>query len=86
MTETMALLARINGFLGMMNENPLEISSENSSSELALLRAIKREYTARLLQQMPRYRALPSEDLIPDALLIALRQREGILQAVESSQ
>lgn len=80
MNKTFELLQMINAFFAMTGEKPLQTSPAGHSSELGLLREVKAAYKARLMAKVPQYESLPSEHLIPDALLAALRQREQELE------
>jgi lysozyme family protein len=79
MTETEKIIQEINGFFKVTGDEELTI--QKCASELELLRTVKEEYKRRLLDKIPKYRALPSETLIPDMFLQALRSRESELEA-----
>ena len=82
MTETDKMAREINEFLRLLGDEPLNAPSPNHpTSELEFLRALKQEYTRRLLQKVPKYRAIKSDELIPDMFLEALRRREAELEA-----
>jgi hypothetical protein len=83
MTETEKMVQEINGLFGMTGDEELKIPK--FESELELLREIKEEYKRRLLEKIPKYRAVPSEALIPDMFLQALRSRENELAAESGS-
>lgn len=80
MNETEQMLDEINGFLRAVGDEPLHLSMQGPLSELDLLRAVRREYTARLRAKVPAYRTLPSDAAIPDLFLQALRSREAELE------
>jgi hypothetical protein len=82
MTETEKMTLEVNGFLRLLGDEPLDVPAASAStSELAFLRQVKEEYTRRLLQKAPKYRALKSDALIPDMFLQALKSREAELEA-----
>lgn len=84
MTETEKMVREMSQFMRLAGDDELSIPEpEPSASELDYLRTVKREYTRRLLQKVPKYRALSliSEALIPDMFLDALRSRETELEA-----
>ncbi len=77
MTETEKMIQEMNGLFRMIGDEELVIPK--CTSELELLRKIKEEYKRRLLEKVPKYKAIPSEALIPDMFLQALRSRENEL-------
>ena len=79
MTETEKMIQEINGLFKLTGDEELTI--QKCTSELELLRTVKEEYKRRLLDKIPKYRAIPSETLIPDMFLQALRSRECELEA-----
>ena len=82
MTETEKMAQEINGFLRMVGDEPVTVPApDHLTSELQFLRTLKQEYTRRLLQKVPKYRAFKSDALIPDMFLDALRRREAELEA-----
>jgi lysozyme family protein len=80
MTETEQIIQEINGIFKLTGDEGVTIPKE-WASELELLRTVKEEYKRRLLDKIPKYRAIPSETLIPDMFLQALRSRESELEA-----
>jgi len=78
MTETEKMIQEINGLFKLTGDEELTI--QKCTSELELLRTVKEEYKRRLLDKIPKYRAIPSETLIPDMFLQALRSRESALE------
>jgi len=78
MTETEIMIQEINGLFKLTGDEELTI--QKCASELELLRTVKEEYKRRLLDKIPKYRAIPSEALIPDMFVQALRSRESELQ------
>ncbi len=84
MTETEKMAREISELMRLAGDDELSIPEPGpSTSELDFLRSVKREYTRRLLEKVPNYRALRSEALIPDLFLEALRSREAELEAAE---
>ena len=82
MTETEKMTLEVNEFLRLLGDEPLNVPAPDApTSELAFLRQVKEEYTRRLLQKVPKYRALKSDALIPDMFLQALKSREAELEA-----
>lgn len=82
MTMTEQMAREMSEFLRLTGDEPLNVLLESGSTpELEFLRALKKEYTRRLLQKMPQYRLLKSEEFIPDMFLDALRRREAELVA-----
>ena len=79
MTETEKMIQEINGLFKLTGDEELTI--QKCTSELELLRTVKEEYKRRLLDKIPKYRAVFSETLIPDMFLQALRSRESELEA-----
>ena len=85
MTETEKMVREINGFFRAMGEDQLAIPKPGEwKTELQLLRKIKGEYRKQLLEKIPRYRLIASEDAIPDMFLQALRKRESKLEGKET--
>jgi hypothetical protein len=81
MTETEKMAREMNDFLCALGDEPLDVPfPDHSTSELQFLRALKQDYTRRLLEKMPQYRKYKSETLIPDMFLDALRRREAELE------
>jgi hypothetical protein len=81
MTKTEKMIEEINGFLAAVGEERLAIPGENDGLlELELLQRAKEEYLKRLRKSVPKYRLLPSA-IIPDAFLIALKNREAELKS-----
>lgn len=80
MNETERMLREINGLLGAMGNKPIQVTLQGPVPELTLLRVVKQEYKARLLDQVPAYRAIPSDAAIPDLFLQALQTREVPLE------
>lgn len=79
MNTTDVLVQRMNGILKMKGQPELqEPPNESYSGELGLLRLIRKTYTARLLENEPRYRNY-SPEKIPDMFLMALKHREAEL-------
>jgi hypothetical protein len=80
MTVTEQMIQEINSFLKAVGDAELTVPKQDELMlELELLRKVKEEYTARLLDKMPQYRTLPTK-LIPDMFLQALRKREAELE------
>ncbi len=79
MTDTEKMVQEINGLFRMTGDEELVIP--RFESELELLRKVKEGYKRRLLEKVPKYQKIPSEALIPDMFLQALRKREGELQS-----
>ncbi len=81
MTVTEEMTRAINGLLAQMGEPALTIPAPGTwKTELDLLLLIKQAYRTRLVAKEPRYGRLPSEALIPDAFLQALRNRQRELE------
>jgi len=81
MTETEKMAREMSEFLRLIGDAPLNVPSpSHSTSELEFLRSLKQEYTRRLLEKVPKYRAIKSDALIPDMFLDALRRRETELE------
>ena len=71
------MVRAMNGFLKEMGEDELPFPTVGKpESELEMLRNIKKEYKRRLLDKVPKYRSLCSEETIPDMFFQALRSRE----------
>jgi hypothetical protein len=85
MTHTEKLVEEMNDFFRKIGEKELAIPKE-WTSELELLSVIKAEYKKRLLQQVPKYRLIPFERLIPDMFFVALRKREDELKTGRPSE
>jgi hypothetical protein len=85
MTETEKMIQEMNGFFKEIGEKELTIPKQ-WASELELLTVVKAEYKRRLLQQIPKYRLIPFEKLIPDLFLVALRKRESELKTGRPSE
>jgi hypothetical protein len=83
MTETEIMIQEINGLFKLTGDEELTIPK--CASELELLRAAKEEYKRRLLDKIPKYRSLPSEALIPDMFIQALRSRESELTSGDAT-
>ena len=82
MTETKKMTGEVNELLRLLGDEPLHVPAPSAStSELAFLRQVKEEYKRRLLEKVPKYRALKSDALIPDMFLQALKSREAELEA-----
>jgi hypothetical protein len=82
MTETETMAREMNQLMRLLGDEELSIPEpDESTSELEFLKALKQQYTGRLLQKVPKYQALKSEALIPDMFLDALRRREAELEA-----
>jgi hypothetical protein len=84
MTETEKMVQEINGLFRMTGDEELLIPK--FESELELLREIKEEHKRRLLEKVPKYRKIHSEEIIPDMFLQALRKREGELQSEKTKR
>jgi hypothetical protein len=81
MTVTEQMAQEMSQVLRQMGEEELTIPDlKHAGSELALLRKVKKDYTKRLLDKIPKYRALP-EAMVPDMFLHALRTREAELES-----
>ena len=81
MTETEQMVQKMSQVLRQMGEEGLLIPDlKQAGSELALLREVKKDYTKRLLDKIPKYKPLP-EALVPDMFLHALRTREAELES-----
>lgn len=50
MNETERMLREINGLLGAMGNKPIQVTLQGPVPELTLLRVVKQEYKARLLE------------------------------------
>ena len=86
MTETEKMVRAMNGFLKEMGEDELPFPTGGKpESELEMLRNVKEEYRRRLLEKIPKYRSLRSEETIPDMFLQALRKRERELTSGAST-
>ena len=82
MTKTERLVQDMSRFMRSLGDDAIRLPEpDDSTSELDYLRKVKQAYTQRLLQKMPKYKALKSEALIPDIFLDALRRREADLEA-----
>ena len=68
----------------IVGDDELPFPAGAEPSELELLKNVQEEYTKRLLEKIPKYRAIPP-DLIPDMFLLALRNRERKLTSDTSS-
>jgi len=79
MTETEKMLQEMNGLFKLTGDDELTAPKE-WASELELLRAVKKEYKKRLRAKIPKYKLIPSEALIPDLFIQALRNRESQLE------
>ena len=80
MTKTEELVQQINSLLPLLGQKPIDLPKiPDSASELDLLRAVKQEYKERLFEVIPQYKILKSEALIPDVMMVALRDREAEL-------
>jgi hypothetical protein len=76
MTQTEKMIREMNGFFKQIGDAELPIpTSGERGSELEMLRQVKEEYTKRLINKIPIYKAIPV-DIIPDMFLEALRNRE----------
>jgi len=83
MTKTEELVSGINSLFKLTGDEKLLMPKEGEwTSELELLRIVKKEYKRRLLEKMPQYKSIPPH-LIPDMLLDAFNQREKELTARE---
>jgi hypothetical protein len=81
MNETEQMIHEIDGFLRAVGESPLEIpDAVRAADEIDLLRAARAEYLKRLIQRVPKYGRLHSEEAIPDMFLQALKSRAQKLQ------
>jgi hypothetical protein len=86
MTETEKMVRAMNGFFKEMGEDELPFPTGGKpGSELEVLRNVKEEYRRRLLEKIPQYRSLRSEETIPDMFLQALRKRERELTSGAST-
>lgn len=74
MNDTEKMIQEINGLFRLTGDEELVIPK--CASELELLRKAKEEYKRRLLEKVPKYKKLSSEEAIPDLFLQALRSRE----------
>jgi len=82
MTETEKMVREVNQLLRLLGDEKIGVPNpDRSTSELDYLRAVKREYTRRLLKRIPVGRTPKSEALIKDMFLDALRSREDELTA-----
>ena len=79
MNETEKMLQEINGLFELTGDPELTPPTE-WTTELELLRAVKKEYKKRLLAKVPKYKLLLLEALIPDMFIQALRSRERELE------
>ena len=80
MTVTEQMAQEMSQFLRQIGEEELTIPDlKHAGSELALLRAVKKEYTKRLKDKIPKYKYLP-EAIVPDMFLQALRTRAAELE------
>ena len=81
MTKAKKIVDEINGFLAAVGVKPLALpSSADALSELEFLKAAKQEYKERLMKTVPKYQKIENEALIPDGILIALRNYEAELK------
>jgi hypothetical protein len=82
MNETEKMVQEMNGLFRMLGDEELPMpKAPERTSELELLRGVKEEYKQRLLKKIPAYRSIPSEALMPDMFLQALRKRESELES-----
>lgn len=79
MTETEQMIQEMNGIFKLTGDDEVTIPKE-WASELELLRTVKEEYKKRLLAKIPKYKLIPSESLMPDMFIQALRSRESELE------